>query len=1178
MRPFWSIRLLSFFIFCPVFLQAQYFFEKLTEENGLSDNRVTCFLKDKTGFLWIGTKNGLNRYDGSSFKVFRPSSHNSISNESINDIAQDSSGKLWVATTNGLNIYDPSTDRWEVIMPTTTDENKELPNNLIWDIEIDEHNQIWIVADVWELSRYDPSKKKFIHYNWPGVRQQKTFEKFPGYRSIHKMTRKSRNEWWLATTIGLCSVEINSGKFRVYEACAAGTIIDLFYDSSHQKVFFVSETGILYCYDEKNNLFNTIKPVSQAYPARYWEKTEQAKSHILLSHPAGMIEMDAITNTAILISHQPSLSPSLLPGGAYAVYRDNTGIVWIGTTNGINYFNSRNKSAEFISLTIASVNARDDGMSAAIYDTTEDKYYITSIDSKELFIIEENTGKISSIRTIDGTALSACTNICLDRKNNLWLLTETHVYKYDRGKQQFKLFPTPNAGRTVIFNEVLEDKQGNYWFATWRDGVYRYNTRKKEFYIFTSRDSISAKNITSLHNDPDDDAVWIGSYNYGPYRYDLVKKSFINYTETLGSPQYLQMSLIKDIEQDANGKLWFCSFGSGLWVFHNGQSYDRSFTSISFKNGLPGSSYYSIVLDNRQRLWLLGRQGLTAVDLQGKYLFDAVNHPATRFTNFAPGSAYIKRISFNRHKNEILVPVAGGLLIYHPDEIVPSPGFPVVLTGIAIDNKPVDHDPSFNTGERIEIPYRSNVLSFQFAALDYSSHGKFRYEYKLHDKDTSWKTDGATNSLNFTHLSPGHYNFSVRAWDSNGNLSANAAHFNFRILPPFWQTWWFISGVFLMFAYAIYRWINYYRVKIKAQQILNYFATSLYGQNTIEEVFWDIAKNCISQLGFMDCVVYLYDPKRKVLIQKAAYGPKNPQKHEINNALEIPLGNGIVGAVAQSKKAEIINNTSKDNRYILDDERRFSEITVPILVDNEIFGVIDSEHPKKRFFKKYHLRILSQIASICSDKVSKYIIQERLRSKISRDLHDEIGSSLTSINVLSKVALSKAGEQADIANYLSKIKETTSQTMENMGDMVWAINPKNDTLDAMMSRMKEFAVDLCEARGIELDFSLPAELEKLSIDLDKRRNLFLVFKEAVNNAVKYSFTRELMIRFEKNNGMLQMIIQDNGKGFATTAISSGNGLHNMQERARECGGNLHIESALQKGTRILFEIPSPDLG
>ncbi|HEY0039219.1 MAG TPA: two-component regulator propeller domain-containing protein, partial [Flavisolibacter sp.] len=140
----------------------------ITTENGLSDNRVTCFYKDKTGFTWIGTKNGLNRYDGHRITIFRPTAGNSISNEIINDIAEDNQGKIWVATMNGLNKYDPLRNHWESFLPLPTIAGNDIPSNLIWDIHIDKKNRVWIASDVREFSYYEPETRKFVYFDWPG--------------------------------------------------------------------------------------------------------------------------------------------------------------------------------------------------------------------------------------------------------------------------------------------------------------------------------------------------------------------------------------------------------------------------------------------------------------------------------------------------------------------------------------------------------------------------------------------------------------------------------------------------------------------------------------------------------------------------------------------------------------------------------------------------------------------------------------------------------------------------------------------------------------------------------------------------------------------------------------------------------------------------------------------------
>ncbi|NAS29970.1 GAF domain-containing protein [Flavobacteriaceae bacterium R38] len=163
--------------------------------------------------------------------------------------------------------------------------------------------------------------------------------------------------------------------------------------------------------------------------------------------------------------------------------------------------------------------------------------------------------------------------------------------------------------------------------------------------------------------------------------------------------------------------------------------------------------------------------------------------------------------------------------------------------------------------------------------------------------------------------------------------------------------------------------------------VLVYFSESLQGINNEDDILWDLAKNCISKLGFVDCVVYLLDSERDVLIQKAAYGPKNPKDFEIHEPVERPLGYGIVGHVGKSGKAELIHDTSKDERYRVDDEFRLSEVCVPIIIDKKVIGIIDCEHPEKHFFSEHHLQILLTMSSICAIKIKSVRDQKMLVEK-----------------------------------------------------------------------------------------------------------------------------------------------------------------------------------------------------
>ncbi|WP_235914983.1 histidine kinase [Flagellimonas ochracea] len=169
--------------------------------------------------------------------------------------------------------------------------------------------------------------------------------------------------------------------------------------------------------------------------------------------------------------------------------------------------------------------------------------------------------------------------------------------------------------------------------------------------------------------------------------------------------------------------------------------------------------------------------------------------------------------------------------------------------------------------------------------------------------------------------------------------------------------------------------------KGKFEDILIYFSRSLLGKASEEEILWDLAKNCIAKLGFVDCVIYLLDENNKLLVQKAAYGPKNPKDHTLYNPVQIMVGQGITGSVAKTGIPELIHDTSKDSRYIEDDAKRLSEICVPIADENVIYGVIDCEHPEKGFFNEYHLKMLSAVASICAIKIKTVRADKALREK-----------------------------------------------------------------------------------------------------------------------------------------------------------------------------------------------------
>ncbi len=197
-----------------------------------------------------------------------------------------------------------------------------------------------------------------------------------------------------------------------------------------------------------------------------------------------------------------------------------------------------------------------------------------------------------------------------------------------------------------------------------------------------------------------------------------------------------------------------------------------------------------------------------------------------------------------------------------------------------------------------------------------------------------------------------------------------------------------------------------------------------------------------------------------------------------------------------------------------------------------------------------------------------------LRNQIAGDLHDDIGSALSSIDISSRIALVKNEDRSAVSEQLLKIQQHARKTMDSISDIVWSINPQNDNFESVLMRMREFAAGVCEALQVNLQFSASEEVENISMDTDKRKNIFLIYKEAVNNAAKYSGCTLLTIEIKKaQKEQLVIKIADDGKGFDEETIKKGNGLRNMKMRAGHLKAELTIHSLPGKGTSIVLNCP-----
>ncbi len=1083
-----------------------YHFEKLTEFHGLSDNRVTCFLKDHTGFMWIGTENGLNLYDGHTFQIYRPGqTTHSLSHEHINDIEEDAQGRLWVSTWSGLNVINPKNDSLYVFSPDEdgASQNKSrIASSLIWDSHIDDKGKVWLALDVRDLCYYDISKKEFVYFPWHEFVTTILPQHQAAYKSIQKIIHKSDHELWLGTTLGLFSFNINTNTFQYHGGDGGEDFISMHYDSVLQRIYFGQRK--LYVYDVVKQKLRAIKQNTNSIPPNL-----KSASTILLPSLNGLWVVDKVKEEASILPQDEKNTFTLQHEKVSAVFQDK-GIAWIGSFSGISLYDSHLDIFPFVQVFPDKSQSTAGAVFFVLDDEQSNTYYISSYTKNSLIKVNRKTGEREEVSSIEGKPLLFCTKIIKDSRKRIWVLSAESIFVSDEHQKNFSRFRYPATTENYRFVDMIEDAEGNFWFATLREGVFHYNPKSNLWKMLPKDpDSLFVDRVTSLLSDPQHNAVWIADFSFGVFRHDLKTKEYTYFPADTRNPNAIQSSLINSLTIDKQGDIWIATTSGGVSTY---SQKTKSITTYSMKNGLPENTIHSIQADVNGNIWLATSKGLTCMKPSGEIIQHYDANSGLSFTNFTTPFS-------TNSKNEIMIGLSNGFLKFHPDSLaLTSADFPIVIISAQQRDSLLRSGGSFR--------YNENEFTFQFSALTYSLPQQVTYYYRLEGFDKNWINVGNDHQARYTNLSDGNYIFSVKAIDHTGKPSRNIASISFTIHPPFWKERWFILLIFLLVGSSLSIWILSLQRKIQSQKILNQVATSLYNRHTIEDVFRSVAKNCVSLLQVETCIVYLKQENGS-LVQKVVEGSEEQHNRD--------------------------------------------ECSIPILIEGKTFGLIDVKHPKKNFFTRWHLYMLKEIATICSAKIGRYFIEEQIRSKVARDLHDDIGSTLSSINIISKMAMNE--NHGTTQHYLERIGEHSAKMMESMSDIVWSINPNNDSLEQMMVKMKEFASEILEPKNISYTFQGEESLNGAALDIQVRKNIFLIFKETLNNTAKYSEANLVTIQLEVKDNLLHLLLSDNGKGFDLLNIKPGNGLRNIRERANNINATLNLRSSAADGTQIELNIP-----
>jgi len=804
-------------------------FEHLSLADGLSQNSVLVMLQDSQGFLWFGTQDGLNRYDGYSFTVFKndPDNPNSLSLNSILALHEDDDGVLWIGTWGGgLNRFDPYNQLWTRFRRSDVD-STGLCGDIVTSILESKDDALWIGTNDGGLCRLDRTALTFTHYrHQPGDPASLSSD---AVSTIHE---DASGALWIgtggfgATGAGLNHLDPATGVFTHIRANP----------------------------DDASSLgSDTISSIQPAKDGRLWIGTGG------FSTPgAGLYLFDPTTAQAVGYRHDNNDPDSLTNDNVVNLYADHSGVIWVGTWGGGLDRIETDADGRVRFVHHRHDPLRESSLSAGIAWTMLE-------DRSGVFWVGTINGGISKANPqvqrfglyrhhpLDSNSLGfdVVGSFYEDRAGGVWIGTWGGGLSYfDRAAGQFTHYPAdPNATnglRNDTLSAIYEDDDGFVWIGSF-DGLYRLNPLNGQFTLFrhdpNERNTLVNNSVyriapagdgrlwvgtlggldlfdprtlrfTHFLHDPDDPhslpdnqitelyaspsgELWIGTWYGGlatldPDAWRQGEARFISYRHDPANPNSLSDNAVWAIHQDRTGALWVGT-QVGLNRFDRGS---QTFTRYLEKDGLPNNTVLCIEEDARGYLWIATNNGLAHFNtvLPSFRTFDESDGLQSREFNSG--------VCMRSRNGEMYFGGVHGINVFRPEEIQRNPAPPpVVITSFSIFNRPVTVD---LTGEMpIDLTYAENFIAFEFAALDYRAPHKNRYAYKLEGFDEGWIEAGARRYASYTNLPGGDYLFRVRGSNNDGLWNEAGAAIPLRVTPPVWETLWFRGiTVFLMLGFV----------------------------------------------------------------------------------------------------------------------------------------------------------------------------------------------------------------------------------------------------------------------------------------------------------------------------------------------------------------------------------------
>ena len=804
-----------FFSFCSL-SQNHISFKHIKYEDGLSNSTIECIYQDSRGFIWFGTRDGLNRYGGNhQLKIFRYESNNpnSISDNYITCMVEDSNGKLWVGTTNGLNCFDQISGKF--IKYKHNNNPNSISNSYITSIIKDKNNEIWISTLEGGINQY--------------IRKSNSFK---SYRN----SSSNKN-----------SIQSNT--------------VNCLFEDTHGKIWLGTNSGLQYFVKQNETFYTPL--IANTINSSVTAISEDKSGNIIIgTMNDGLYFFNESSNSIKHLQHSKFNNTSLSSNLIKSILVTQKGNIWIGTVNGgLDLFNSINNSFFNYHYEIDNINSLSQRTVSALFEDNQENLWIgTHRGGVNLYMPKAYKFNLyQQQKNKNSISYSDIRSFCEDNSGNIWIGTDGGgLNLFNRTTKIFSKFNT-KINNTTLSDEILgitQDSYGNIWLATWGDGLYLFNQSTKSFSRFQHNknepNSISSNFIQAIFEDSKK-RLWVATYYGGLNLMDFKNKKFTRITKSASNKTALNGNNIVSINEDTKGNIWIGTDDGGLnclqqqtgefnhyfnyeekkpdlrvifidkqgsvWVGQKGlYQYDSNTdTFLMFTNmaGLNTEFIKAIKQDNNGLFWIATSNGLTQYNIK--------HHTFRKYNNAdgLQGIEFEANASLKTKDGELFFGGVNGFNSFYPQNIINNSFIPpVYITDFQLSEgeqiSSLDKEISFV--DEIKLNYQQTTFNILFTALNYTIPENNQFQYQLEAWDKSWVVANKDQKASYVNVKPGTYIFKVKASNNDGIWNDTIQKITIVITPPFWNTLWFKLLIVILIIAFIFIYFNY-KQKIKTQQL-----------------------------------------------------------------------------------------------------------------------------------------------------------------------------------------------------------------------------------------------------------------------------------------------------------------------------------------------------------------------